>query len=318
MREFARESLLHGEGILTLTTSINPKPSLFILTHELLRKNLEIMANQNESNYIPFTDVQHLMRQAFEDLKSLSPHPADQSIVAMAKEQVEVMCLSLVRTPNKQLDALAPDLNVAAGEEVQRGKGAAELAKKIVELQREKKLTGEKYVELISNSEDANLTRAVLKLARRGVSEISAGDGNYLTVNTPLVTDQVTCDEPQTLKVQVDSYRDGARFVNARVVDFGNHAGFWRAFSDPRVDIEVLDADSQKALVLSRLIDDGISVELAVTITMPSGKNNRDFCSASLLSMPNMRDVVRLAIRRLNAQFSLDLRLPDEGPNEPQ
>jgi hypothetical protein len=311
MREFARESLIRGEGISSRYRQIVPKPKKWIFGHSIAKQEFKMPKEFQESKFLSLSDLISILQEYSGELKKFSPYPSGECITAVASEIVETLILSLVRTPPRQTEIGAPKLKKTAAEDEKRGKAAAIIAEKIIASQKAKDLTGEEYVELMSTSPRPDLTRAELKQAQVKGTYLTGPAGGSVKVNkTPLKHD-IQCAGPQTLKVQVDSIHPSGKSVFATVVGFGEHEQFWKSFPDTRLEIDVLDKSVQHGLLLSRFLKDDVELELSISIGLQQARGCRDVCRGSILSMPNLRSIALKAIMQLNEQLSLDLQFPE-------
>jgi hypothetical protein len=209
------------------------------------------------------------------------------------------------------MDHITPDTQDLARIETDLGKKAANVASQIIKAQMRQTLTGEKYLELLGSSPMPDLTKASIRIAQAGGAQVRGSHGDFSKIyNEPLSKD-VQCSEPQTLKVRIESIFANSETVTARVTGFGDHTVFWKSFTDPRLDIEVPDITSQHGMLLARVLDEEIELEVSLSISMLRGKRGVDRCKASVLKMPQLKELAVKAIRRLNSQLDLDLLLPD-------
>lgn len=311
MREHSRHRLERGDGIATLYMQLSPNRNQYFLGTEAMSKTMTISTKHTEERFVSLTDVIQLLTNSAKDLAMVSPHSRDNCVVALATDVLGSITLSLVRTSTPQTDLVSPEPKDIVSEETSQGKKAANVADQITKAQAAKTLTGEKYAALIGSSPNPDVTRAVLRIAQRGGAQIQGTHGDYARPQSVPIPREVQCEIAQTLKVLVRSVSPDGNRITAHIEDFGTHAAFWKTFVDPSIHIDALDLASKQGLLLAKLLEEVIEVEVSLSISMLQGPRRADICNASILKMPKVRDLALKVIKRLNEQLSLDLQFPD-------
>jgi hypothetical protein len=261
---------------------------------------------------IAVTDLIASLTDTKNKLLKSSPHPPGQCTVAVDSKFVAELNLVLVRTPSKQPDIISTSVDAEAAAETEVGKKAANIAQSIIKSHFDKKLNGEDYVDMLKKSPMPNVTKEVIKSAQRGDSPISGTHGSYSTSYKQHLLTDLPCDQPQILMVKVEGINPSGTLFTGTVTDPREHAAFWSGFSTQRIFLEAHTQDCQSGLILSKVIDEAVEVEVSLSISMCQGKGNSDVINATLIRLIDFRGIALRTFRALNSQMSLDLDLPDQ------
>lgn len=266
----------------------------------------------NNQKFTAVSDVVAALNNAKNSLLKSSPHPAGNCTVAVDTKAVESLNLVLVRTPSKVPDLISTSVSEQAAVETDIGKKAANIAQTAIKRHFDKKLSGEDYIKLLQKSPMPSVTKEVIKSAQRGDPPISGTAGNYSNQFSKSLPSSLQCEKPQTLKVKLEGINPSGTLFTCNVTDAGNHAEFWAGFSTMRIFIEAHSQGCQQGLLLSKIVDEPIEVEVSLSIGMCQGKGNVDVVNATLIKIMDLRGLTARTIRTLSAQMSLDLDSPSQ------
>lgn len=311
MREHARSQIDQGDGVATLYMRLEQDRNQYFLGTELMKEKINMKNERPQATFVALPDAFQYMESAGRKLSQASPHNNDNSIIALSAHVLEAITISLVRTTSPQRDLVTPSPKNIASLETTEGKKAADLASKIATAQAAGRLTGEDYVRWRSSSPNGDVTKGILKLALGGGAKIQSTQGDYSRQLTSPIRHEVQCSQTQRIQIIVLSAPPDSHRIAAKVVGYGSHADFWHLFEDRKISIDAIDPATKQGLLLAKILEESIDVEVSISINMLRGRRGGDACNASIIQMPNTKELALKVIKRLDEQLSLDLQFPE-------
>lgn len=310
MREAARAALHEGEVAVSLHRPIDLKLKTLSTTETIKQLKIEMPDDTQNQEFIAVTDVISALTQGKNSLLKTTPHPAGECTVAVSSKSVDSLKLLLVRTPSKNKDLVSPSVIDQTKDEAAIGKKAANIAQELIKKHSKKQLTGEQYIKSLSSSPVLSITKEVIRSGLRGAPPIGGIAGNYTSNNSTRLPNELQCKEPQKIKVKLEGIHESGTLFTCIVTDAKKHADFWSGFSTRRILIEANTQDCQQGLLLSKITNEAIEVEVSLSIGVCLGKGNTDVVYASLIKIFDLQALTGHAIRVLSEQMKLDLDLP--------
>jgi hypothetical protein len=305
MLEFAREWLSAGVGASTFARALSVPSSRQVTGIRVTKEVCKLKPEESQAKFIPLVDIPHLLAEAERELLSLSPHPDDKSIAAIAVQKLAGLPIELIRTLGRQRSVDDDDLTAIAEKERAKGEAAAGIANKLGRSISE--LTGEQYVAELRGSPDAPLTRTAIKSIRKSTPAVALGPGVSLSQGVADFPYEIPCSDTQKLSVRISRVDPKQRTAIAWVVDPGEHAAFWEYFDDREFEIEILDETRELTMHLACAFQVTLEVEINATVFLPRGQLKHDRVRGGLCGELDHSAVAAAAVRQLTQQLKLGL-----------
>lgn len=303
MREHAREYVDAGVGIPTLVQPLHTPTSKLVKGEPVPNRRAIVKSKKKPEQYVVLSDIPELFERAGKELDRLSPHPVDKCVRAVKAKYLTRIPVELIRTQGREGECIP--LSEITEEERQQAQAASAIADQVVKAG--PSLPAERFVELMKNSPRQDLTREAIKAARRSRPATLLGPGISVAQGPIDVPAELTCSEPQLVRVRALGFAPDQRWVIAKISHVGAHHEFWRYFDELRVAIEVTDPQDLRTLVLSYFIEAEVGIEITPTVVLPRGSLKHETVRAALTNSLDHRDIAARALGMLTEQLRLDL-----------